>query len=162
MKQAIFNPNGNDLWVTIKMKGLYFMSYTYSLWGTKDDSQAVLTNPMAVNNNKILIDDLYKINNDYQQNEPISRHHSRAVNIDLDVIILKDDNGYDITVSIWQADKMQIQTIIQNLYNDDSVPPIRPLAIDNRSSKLGKNGDSKNETFWFELINTKVEKNLFR
>ena len=93
MKQAIFNPNGNELWVTVKMLGLYYMTYTYKLWGKNDDPHAILTNPITANNNKILIDDLYKINNDYQQNEPINRHHNRAVNIDLDVIKLKDDNG---------------------------------------------------------------------
>lgn len=152
MKQVIFNPNGNDLWVTVKMKGLYYMTYTYKLWGKNDDPHAILTNPITANNNKILIDDMYKINNDYKQNEHISKHHNRAINIDLDVIKLKDDNGYDITISIWQADKIQIQTIIENLYND-SVPPVPPLAFDNRSSKLG-NESSKNETCWFLLIDT--------
>ncbi|RYY84158.1 MAG: hypothetical protein EOO15_19975 [Chitinophagaceae bacterium] len=150
MQQASFNPAGSPLWVTVDMRGMYYMTYTYRLWGVQSDPHAVLTNPVKANNNKVAIDDYYKIENNYVQNEPLASHDGRVVNVDLDVIKVQDDPGYNVTVAIWQADSDEIIEIMQSIALGN-VPALQPLATDTESGKL--DGSSSTPLrFWFELV----------
>lgn len=154
MTEAIFNPSGEKLWITVKMQGLYYMSYVYFLWGTGNDSPAVLSNPRRYNNNKIVLDDYYQIINDFKPGEKLSKFHERVTQVSLDINKLSDDFGYIITVNIWQASEDQIKQIIKNLYNDLYEPPVKALAGEKREGKIGK-GSVKEEKFYLILKNEK-------
>lgn len=150
MKDASFNPAGSKLWITLKMTGLYYMPYSYLLWGTADDSPAVLTNPIRHNNNQMVIDDYYNISNDYKPGEALEKYHRRVVQVSLDVIKMDSDDGYELTVNIWQCAEGLISVIMANLYQPDFDPPIPPLAADHRAGKVGSK-QLKEEKFYFML-----------
>ncbi|RYY41673.1 MAG: hypothetical protein EOO08_00670 [Chitinophagaceae bacterium] len=150
MQQATFNPAGSPLWVTVDMRGMYYMTYTYRLWGVQADPHAVLTNPVKANNNKVSIDDYYRIENNYVQNEPLSAHDGRVVNIDLDVIKVQDDPGYTVTAAIWQADGDEITSIMQAIAQG-TPPPFQPLGTETQTGKLDGNA-SASLRYWFVLL----------
>jgi hypothetical protein len=150
MITATFNPHGDKLWITVKMLGVYFMPYTYQLWGTGASTQAILTNPIISNNNKILIDDYYRIINDYDTTELLSAFDQRVADVALDIVKLNDDVGYEATVAIWQASDGQIQEIIENLYEDDYAMPVDPIGVQTKKGKVGTK-TVKQEYFFIEL-----------
>jgi len=154
MTEAVFNSSGEKLWITIKMQGLYYMPYVYYLWGTGNDSPAILSNPKKYNNNNILIDDYYLIINDFKPGEKLSKYHNRVTQVTLDVNKLQDDNGYNLTVNIWQATEADIKKISKNLYDDSYTPPSKALAEVKKSGKIG-NGSSKEEKFYIMLKDAK-------
>jgi hypothetical protein len=120
------------------------------LWGTNSDQNSILTNPVRSNNNKIKLDDFYKVENDYSPNEPIRKHNNRAISINMDIWKLKDDEGYEVIVSVWQASKDQILIINDNLYNSSFLFPVKPLVEDKRIAKVGQN--LKEEKFSIALL----------
>lgn len=154
MKEAIFNPSGEKLWITVKMQGLYYMTYVYYMWGTGNDSPAILTNPKRYNNNKILIDDFYQIINDFKPGEKLSKYHERVIQVALDVNKLQDDFGYIITVNVWQTSEDKIKQIMKGFYDDDYTPPVTPIAEDKREGKI-KTGSVKVEKFYIILKDSK-------
>ena len=154
MKEAVYNASGEKLWITVKMQGLYYMTYVYYLWGTGNDSPAILSNPKKYNNNKILIDDFYQIANDFKPGEKLAKFHDRVIQLSVDINKLADDFGYIVTLNVWQASEDQIKLIIKNLYNEDYTPPVEPLAEDIRDGKI-KTGSVKEEKFYVALKDSK-------
>ncbi|MFT3845838.1 MAG: hypothetical protein QM725_12360 [Lacibacter sp.] len=156
MTKAVFNPTGEKLWVTVKMQGIYYITYVYYLWGTSNDSPAILTNPKKYNNNTILLDDYYQVTNDFKAGEKLSKFHERVIQVSLDINKLNDDPGYIITINIWQATEQQIKSIVKNLYNGDYQLPVNPLATEKRENKTGI-GSVKEEKVFIQLIDSKKQ-----
>jgi DNA/RNA endonuclease YhcR with UshA esterase domain len=150
MKDAIFDPTGEKLWVVVKMTGLYYVTYTYQLWGSSQDDYPVLTKQPKANSNQVSVDDYYQLVNEYNSGEVLPKFHERVVKISLDVIKTKDDFGYIMSVFIFQAKEVVILQIMKDMYTPGYVFPVAPLSTDERNGKTGGK-TLKEEKYYFML-----------
>lgn len=103
MKEVHFNPNGGKLYINVVMKGLYFITYTYQLWGATTNEPPIVTNPLRSGTNENPHDDSYEVCNDYTPVEPVSKNDKRVIDVRFWVKKVEADNGYNLSVEVFQG-----------------------------------------------------------
>jgi hypothetical protein len=103
MKEVYFNPNGGKLYINVIMEGLYFITYTYQLWGATTNEPPIVTNPLRSGTNENPHDDSFEVRNDYAPVESISKNDRRVIDVRFWVKKVEADNAYNLSVVVYQG-----------------------------------------------------------